>query len=105
MVTEVDGYTVEDGVITSPGKFEGESVDVLEAHYIDLDGASDDVWDCGDGSNVDYFALVTLKSGERMLINNDDSGFVSIVFRDGDDVGQRGSCVDSGVSTLNKFRS
>jgi hypothetical protein len=87
--------------IVTPGRFEGEHPDIVEAWEITLDGLADQEWHLGGDGDVSYYALVTLRSGERLIVHDNDQGFISIVFRDADDEGQRGSAVESGIKSLN----
>ena len=73
---------------TEVGKFEGNTgVDIAkakEAYEITLDGMSDEQWDLGSHGDVLMYDLVTLRSGEQVIVENDDQGFVSILFASGD---------------------
>jgi hypothetical protein len=65
------------------GKFEGNAgIDIAkaqEAYEIVLDGMQDMQWDLGSEGDVDVYDLVTLRSGEQVIIENDDQGFITLL--------------------------
>ena len=65
------------------GKFEGNTgTDIAkakEAYGIALDGMQDMQWDLGCNGDVDVYDLVTLRSGEQVIIENDNQGFVTLL--------------------------
>ena len=73
---------------TEVGKFVGNTgTDIAkaqEAYAIVLNGMQDMQWDLGNGSDVLICDLVTLQSGEQVITENDDQGFITLLFASGD---------------------
>jgi len=79
-----DDYTVRDGVITTPGKFEGEELWVPYFYAAGLDGGSFDTVEHDDGNLSDAFELepgeaelIGHPGAELVVLHYFDSGFVS----------------------------
>lgn len=80
-----EDYTIKDGIIASPGKFENEPVYVAAYYGMVLDGFSDDIEEGENGEDRSIFILYSddtevypeLKGYTKLVIWSDDQGFVS----------------------------
>jgi hypothetical protein len=80
---EEGGYTEQDGVITSPGKFEGEPVEVLYYYHLMLEGASSDEgegWAAFEVTPEEAEEFDLSPDAEVAVLTEDESGFVSLAY-------------------------
>jgi hypothetical protein len=78
---DLDEYTIEDGIIRSPGKFEGEPAHALHFYHYMMDGSAE-VCACGacymsiDAEDAALFPDLADSIGGYVHLSVSDSGFV-----------------------------
>lgn len=85
----LQGYIINDGVVRSPGKFEGEHFSTILLHDLMLNGCTDEQFDLDDtGEHFDVFLVHTWDDGEMnamgltigthaIVLSESEQGFVT----------------------------